>query len=225
MSTWEPPTGPIPVQPGPTPVQRGGGRLAWVVALAAVAALLAVVAFWLRAETADRSAEADRLNQAAARADSEAKELADSVDAGNDALSDPEATREVTSYLTTAVEATFSYDFNDLAATEQAVERHLTGDARCVYDALYAQVKELAPQQKIVLDTTVREVAASLLAGDRAEALVYIDQVSTRTDQNRSVLVGGQFGVTVQRDGEDWAISDLDMFGQTLANGDPSPSC
>lgn len=218
MSTWEPPTGPVqlPVRPR--------GHAGWVVACVAVAALLVVVAFWLRSVAADRTADADRLNQAVTLLDDKAEKL-DGGDTGNDALSDPRRTREVIDYVTTAVEATFSYDYTNLAATEQAVAEHLTGDARCVYDALFGEVKQYAPEQHIVLRTTVNELALTSLTDTEAQALVYIDQLSTRVDVNKTVGVGGQFEVDVAWSGERWQITGFDMFGQPLFNGKPAPTC
>jgi len=227
MSTWEPPTGPIPFQPvqpvPPPPVRPGAGRLPWVVALLVVAVLFAVLALWARSVAADRSAEADRLDQTAARVDAKAKQLGEG--AGNDALSDADGTREAVTSLTTAVEATFSYDYTNLPATESAVEKYLTDGARCVYEAVFSQVRQLAPAQKIVLRTTVRELALTRLDGDRAEALVYIDQLSTRTDVNKTVAVGGQFVVGAERDDGVWKIAKLDFFDQPMFNGEPAPSC
>jgi Mce-associated membrane protein len=90
---------------------------------------------------------------------------------------------------------------------------------------LFGEVKKLAPTQKIVLDTTVRELAVTRIDGDRAEALVYIDQLSTRADLNKTVAVGGQFGVRAQRVGDHWKIVEFDMFGQPLVDGKPAPTC
>jgi len=56
-------------------------------------------------------------------------------------------------------EATFSYDHQNLKATADAVEEHLTGEALCAYDLLFGAVKERAPAQQIVLVTTVRDIA------------------------------------------------------------------
>lgn len=224
MSNWEPPTGPIPVQQPFPPTQRGGGgRTAWVVALLAVAALLVVTGFWLRSEAADRTAEAESVNSTATSVENEAKALAEGGD--NEVLSDPELTREVTDYLSKAVEETFSYNYTDLSATDQAVEQHLTGDARCVYDKLFGEVKRLAPEQKIVLESTVREVALVSLNGDDAKGLIFIDQRSTRGDTNISVSVSSQFGVKTHRDGDRWKITELDMFGQSLSTGEQVPTC
>jgi Mce-associated membrane protein len=197
--------------------------VAWVVAPAVFAVLLVALALWARVAAGDRAAEADRLHQAAARADAEAKQLVEP--AGNEALADPELTRQVIDDVTTAVQTTFSYDHTNLDATEAAVEQYLTGTARCVYEALFAEVERLAPEQKIVLATTVREVAVVRLAGDRAEALVYVDQQSTRADTNKTTAAGGQLVVRVHRDGDRWTVAELDLLGQPVANGEPAPRC
>lgn len=143
----------------------------------------------------------------------------------NTALTDSATTSQLKGQLTTAIKQTFSYNYTDLASTEKAVKETLTGKALCEYNQLFSEVKQLAPQQKIVLDTTVRELGVTRIDGDRAEALVYIDQLSTRADVNKTVAVGGQFAVQAQRFGDHWKITEFDMFGQPLVNGKPAPTC
>jgi Mce-associated membrane protein len=184
-----------------------------------------VAGLWAQSVASDRSAEADGLNRTAARVNTEAEQLAGGSDPGNDALSDPERTREVSQYLNTAIAQTFSYDYRDLAKTRTAVGKYLTGDARCEYDELFGEVERYAPEQRIVLETTVRALALSHLGRDDAQALVYIDQRSTRTDVNKTVSVGGQFAVQAHREGNHWKITEFDMFGQPLFNGKPAPTC
>jgi Mce-associated membrane protein len=148
-----------------------------------------------------------------------------SGDAGNTALTDSAATSQVKGQLTTAVQQTFSYNYTDLDATAKAVKENLTGKALCEYNLLFGEVKQYAPEQKIVLRTTVHELAVVRIDGDRAEALVYIDQLSTRVDVNKTVAVEGQFAVQAKRDGDHWKITEFDMFGQPLFNGKPAPKC
>jgi Mce-associated membrane protein len=143
----------------------------------------------------------------------------------NTALTDSATTSQVKGQLTNAIKATFSYNYTDLDSTEKSVKENLTGKALCEYNMLFGEVKQLAPTQKIVLDTTVRELAVTRIDGDRAEALVYIDQLSTRADLNKTVAVGGQFGVRAQRVGDHWKITEFDMFGQPLVSGKPAPTC
>ena len=143
----------------------------------------------------------------------------------NTALTDSAVTSQVKGQLSNAIKQTFSYNYTDLASTEKAVKENLTGKALCEYNLLFGEVKKYAPQQKIVLDTTVREMGIVRIDGDRAEALVYIDQLSTRVDVNKTVAVGGQFAVQAKKDGDHWKITEFDMFGQPLFNGKPAPTC
>ena len=143
----------------------------------------------------------------------------------NTALTDTATTSQIKGQLTTAIKQTFSYNYTDLDSTEKAVKENLTGKALCEYNLLFGEVKQYAPEQKIVLDTTVRELAVVRVDGDRAEALVYIDQLSTRVDVNKTVAVGGQFAVQAHREGDHWKITEFDMFGQPLFNGKPAPTC
>jgi len=143
----------------------------------------------------------------------------------NTALTDSATTSQVKGQLSNAIKQTFSYNYTDLGSTEKAVKENLTGKALCEYNLLFGEVKQYAPQQKIVLDTTVREMGIVRIDGDRAEALVYIDQLSTRVDVNKTVAVGGQFAVQAKKDGDHWKITEFDMFGQPLFNGKPAPTC
>jgi Mce-associated membrane protein len=143
----------------------------------------------------------------------------------NTALTDSASTSQVISQLSNAIKTTFSYNYTDLDSTAKAVKATLTGNALCEYNLLFGEVKQFAPEQKIILATTVREIALVRLDGDRAEALVYIDQSSTRVDTKKSVAAGGQFVVMAHRDGDQWKINEFDMFGQPLPNGKPAPKC
>ncbi|MFL6118299.1 hypothetical protein [Actinophytocola sp.] len=186
-------------RPGRTPAQN---QISTAIVLAVVAVILIGLAVFFRGK-------------------------ANELDGGdtNTALTDTATTSQIKGQLTNAIKQTFSYNYTDLASTEKAVKDNLTGKALCEYNLLFGEVKQYAPQQKIVLDTTVRELAVVRIDGDRAEALVYIDQLSTRVDVNKTVAVGGQFAVQAKRDGDHWKITEFDMFGQPLFNGKPAPTC
>ncbi|GAB3446453.1 hypothetical protein GCM10027436_37180 [Actinophytocola sediminis] len=170
--------------------------------LAIVAVILAGLAFWFRGEVS-------------------ALESQDP----NSALTDTATTSEVLGQLTTAVETTLSYNYTDLESTRKAVESVLADTARCEYDQLFGQLVEQAPKQKLIFATTVRDIALVRLDGDRAEALVFIDLISTRVDTNKSVPGDAVFGVRTRRDGDTWKITEFDMFDQTLVTGEPVPKC
>lgn len=210
--------------PGMPPARRGG--LVTVFVLVAVAVLLVGAAVLMFVSASSTSAEADRLTGQAGRADREASRLADG---GGDALADADLTIEVTDQLRSAVESTFSYDHADLEATARAVDRYLTGEARCVYDKIFAQVREQAPARQIVMRTEVRDIALVSLtgdeAGDEAAALVFVDQTVSRSGAGEPVGAASQFEVGVRLDGDTWRVARLDFVDQPLVSGRPVPTC
>jgi Mce-associated membrane protein len=182
------------------PRRRGATQLSVAVVLTVVAVVLVGLAIWFKGESDDlKSADT------------------------NSALTDTAATTKVVGELKSAIETTFSYNYTDLDSTQKAVDETLTGKARCEYDQLFGQVKQQAPKQKIIMVTAVRDIALVRLDGDRAEALVFIDQSSTRADVNNSVAGEAQFSVLAHRDGDHWKITGFDMFDQPLVNGKPVP--
>lgn len=192
-------------RPKTAPRRRLDGSMVAAISLGVVAVLLGGLAFFF-------GMQVSRINSG--------------VDTNNQALTDGATTAEVKGQLQTALEAILSYDYNDLAKTDAAVEKYVTGDARCEYDHLFGQVRELAPKQKIVLTTVVREIGVTRLDGDLADVLVFVDQTTTRTGKNGGTTASGaQFGVTAQRDGELWKIVKFDMLGQPLPNGEQLPDC
>lgn len=181
---------------------RASRHLSAAIVIGVVAVVLAGLAVWFRGE-ADNLTSGD----------------------SNRALTDPGQTSQAVGQIKDAIETTFSYNYTDLESTQRAVETQLTGKARCEYDLLFKALKEQAPAQQSVLATTVRDIALVRLEGDRAEALVFIDQSSTRADVNNSASVAAQFGVHAQKQGDQWKITQFNMFGQPLVDGKPVPEC
>lgn len=207
----------------PPPRRRGG--LVPVLVLAVVATLLAGAAVWLFLAADSTADRADRATAEAVRDGREARRLTESVDPDNIALTDPDATTEVTDQLRTVIERTFSYDHADLDATARAVDRYLTDTARCQHDQIFEQVRELAPAQRIVMRTAVRQLALVRLTGEGAEALVFVDQSSTRGDTDRSVAAEAQFAIQARLDGDTWQVTRLDFFDQPLVDGERPMEC
>jgi Mce-associated membrane protein len=183
---------------------RGDSTLSWAIVLAVVALVLAGLAVWFRGEANSRTEGADRNNQA---------------------LTDPGTQSELIRQVRPAIEKTLSYNYTDLDSTSRAVQENLSGKALCEYDQLFGEVKKLAPEQKLVLTTQVRDIGVSRLEGNQALLLVFVDQRTTRADQNQTTASGAQFNVKAeQRDGK-WKITEFDMLGQPLPNGKPAPTC
>jgi Mce-associated membrane protein len=138
----------------------------------------------------------------------------------NTALADAPTTAEVAGQVTSAVNAVFSYDYTNLAKTQQAVPKVLTGTALCQYNELFKQVKAQAPGQKLVLTTTVQDKGVELLQGDRARVLLALDQHDTRAQTNQTTDSQAVIAVNAIRQGGVWKISSIDTF-----NGANPTSC
>jgi Mce-associated membrane protein len=131
------------------------------------------------------------------------------------ALVDAATTSEVNGQVREAVEKSFSYNFADVESTEKAARELLTGKALCQYNAVFGPVKEVAPQQKLVVTVRVVSSAVSSLRDDRATVLVFADQVTTRTTDNQSGGGTAMLRVSAVDDGGRWKIDNMEMFGAT----------
>ncbi|MEV6880083.1 hypothetical protein [Amycolatopsis sp. NPDC051128] len=129
--------------------------------------------------------------------------------AANHALTDVGGTADVTSAVTLALNRIFSYSYDKTDVTEQAARDVLRGEARTTYDRLFAQVKEKAPAQKLVLTTRVTSSAVQELRDGNARLLVFLDQSATRADNNSTSSAAAQLSVTAEREGNAWKITGL----------------
>ncbi|MDQ7810665.1 hypothetical protein Q5425_43655 [Amycolatopsis sp. A133] len=138
-----------------------------------------------------------------------ARSAADDPATANRALTDVGATADVTSAVTLALNRIFSYSYDKTDVTGQAAQDVLRGDARTTYDRLFAQVKEKAPAQKLVLTTRVTSSAVQEIRDGHARLLVFLDQFATRADNNSSSSAAAQLSVTAEREGNTWKITGL----------------
>jgi Mce-associated membrane protein len=133
----------------------------------------------------------------------------------NEALVDTGGTTEVSGQAREAVEKAFSYNFADVAATENAANELLVGQAKCQYNAIFGPVKTLAPEQKLVVSVKVVSSGVTSLAGDRATVLLFLDQVTTRTTDNQTGGGIAMMRVGAQRVDGRWKVDNMEMFGQS----------
>jgi Mce-associated membrane protein len=136
--------------------------------------------------------------------------LGSSPAASNAALVDTGRTAEVSSAVTSSLNRIFSYSYDRTEVTEQAAAEVLRGSARDTYDKLFAQVRELAPAQKLVLTTRVVSAAVQELDGDTATLLVFLDQSATRADKNASGAAAAQLSVSARLEGDRWVLTGLE---------------
>lgn len=141
------------------------------------------------------------------------------------ALVDSATTSAVNGQVREAVEKSFSYNFADVEATEKAARELLTGKALCQYNAVFGPVKEVAPQQKLVVTVRVVSSAVSSLKDGHATVLVFADQVTTRTTDNQSGGGTAMLRVSAVDDGGRWKIDNMEMFGATAEQNRQLQGC
>ncbi|MFJ7330434.1 hypothetical protein ACIQVN_29835 [Streptomyces cyaneofuscatus] len=131
----------------------------------------------------------------------------------NTALTDIAATSEVKGRIGEAVGAVFSYDYASPARSDRAAKTHLTGRAVRQHEDMLAEVRAQAPQQKLVLTTTVTASGVEYLDGDRARLLIFADQSNTRTGKDEeTTYAAAMFAVDAVRRGDTWRIAAIDTF-------------
>ncbi|GAA1279708.1 hypothetical protein GCM10009634_24150 [Saccharothrix xinjiangensis] len=133
----------------------------------------------------------------------------------NQALVDSAGTTEVAGQAREAVEKAFSYNFADVAGTEEAANELLVGKAQCQYNAIFGPVRTLAPEQKLVVTVKAVSSGVTSLDGDRATVLLFLDQVTTRTTDNQSGGGIAMMRVGAQRLDGRWKVDNMEMFGQS----------
>ncbi|MEU0532399.1 hypothetical protein [Amycolatopsis tolypomycina] len=140
----------------------------------------------------------------------EARSVAADPAAANLALTDVGATADVTSAVTLAMNRIFSYSYDRTDVTEKAAAAVLRGAAKDSYDKLFAQVREKAPAQKLVLTSRVSAIAVQDLRNGHAKLLVFLDQSAVRADNNATDTAAAQLSVTAERTGYGWVVTELE---------------
>ncbi|WAL65162.1 hypothetical protein ORV05_30295 [Amycolatopsis cynarae] len=153
----------------------------------------------------------------------------------NTALLDVARTAQVAQAATSATEALFSYDYHDIAKTQNAAKDLLLNDeVRQKYASLMGDVQRLAPQQKIVVTVKASRSAVTRIEGDLARVMIFVDQTSTRTDQNQTSSGSAQLWLNMQFVDGKWKVAGMDTYnteqpsapatttGQAPASASPS---
>lgn len=165
------------------------GNIATLVALVAVFLVAMTLAVWFRGE-------ADGLRSRA--------------DTNNTALVDAQATAQVNSEISAALETVYSYDFSTLDADQAAAGEVITGQFTEDYRALFAEVRELAPQQQAVVSAVVVNSAVKVLDGDRAQLVVFLNQQGTKGATGEQIAAAGRLTVTAQQVDGQWKIAAVE---------------
>jgi Mce-associated membrane protein len=135
--------------------------------------------------------------------------------AANTALVDVGTTAEAAGQLTDALQTVYSYDFARLDENERAARAVITPEFADQFDKLFAQVRELAPQQQAVVSATVTLAAVKEITGDRAVLVAFMDQQATRAaagDDGKAtqLAAAGRLTVTGEKIDGRWKIAAVE---------------
>ncbi|GAA2583252.1 hypothetical protein SMC26_22485 [Actinomadura fulvescens] len=156
----------------------------WVrFAVAAVVAVVAVVLLFLRGSGGEESP--------------------------NRALTDADATTKAVGDVSNTLTRVFTYSAQDTATAERAAAESLSGRAATEYRRLFAEVKRQAPADGLALKTRVVRAGLVSLTGDKAQLLVFLDQVTTRSGKPAGTTAAAQLSVTAELKDGLWRITDL----------------
>lgn len=133
-----------------------------------------------------------------------------SESARNTALVDSARTAEVSAAITSSLNRVFSYSYDRTEQTEKAAAEVLRGPALETYNQLFGQVRENAPEQKLVLTTRVVGSSVQNLTADDATLLVFLDQSATRADNSAASAAAAQLSVTAQFQDGHWVITAIE---------------
>lgn len=185
------PDGPVSDDPETGRRRRRLHPLTLPVALAIVTVVLGGLAAWF-------AASAHNLTSVAA--------------AQNGALTDSAATSQVSTQITSDVEALFSYDYANPAPTQAAARRLLTGPAVRQYASLFGQVQREAPGKKLIVTTAVTNAGVEMLSAGTARVLVFAVETDRSASGGQPASAGAMLAVNaVLQDGA-WKIEGIDTF-------------
>jgi len=127
----------------------------------------------------------------------------------NRAQLDETAQAGVVTVVTRGLTQVLSYDYTQPEATRAFADESLSGQAREQYDTLFASLAERAPGQQLTLSVVVQATGVRELTPDKATLLVFLDQTSSRAEDEEKSVSAAQLNVTAEREGRSWVITGL----------------
>lgn len=109
-----------------------------------------------------------------------------------------------------AVAPVLDYDAADLAASQARAQKHLTAGYGEKYDDVFdGLVEQNAPQ--LGTKVTTKVIASSVVTSDvdRAEILLFIDQVATSKQDARGKKFNNQVTLTMAKVGDQWLVDGM----------------
>jgi Mce-associated membrane protein len=133
--------------------------------------------------------------------------------AQNQALSNPAETSQVTTQVSRAITALFSYNYANPGATSKATGTYLTGSAVKQYATLFATLRADGPKEKLVVTTSVSNIGVELLTANTARVLVFATENEGSAGDTTPESLGAMLAVNAVYTDGTWKIEGIDTFG------------
>ncbi|CAA9365646.1 MAG: hypothetical protein AVDCRST_MAG47-550 [uncultured Nocardioidaceae bacterium] len=124
-----------------------------------------------------------------------------------------ESTRTAPAAAEAAATAILAYDFRSLDADQDAASRLMTEDFATEYSETFEKVVRPAAEE------TRAKVTASVLATsvvrateDTVRVLLFVDQATTSTTNERPQIALNRVEMSLVRDGDGWLVSDISSY-------------
>lgn len=108
-----------------------------------------------------------------------------------------------------AVVPVLSYDYEHLAADQEAAQALMTGNYREEYDKLFTVLEENAPQTQTKVTASVIASGIVRATDDRVQVLVFVDRPTTNRLSAEPVVYKDQVTLSMQLVDGEWLVDDL----------------
>ena len=127
-----------------------------------------------------------------------------------DQLTGAEAQQQVVAAAKEGIEAALSYSPETLDKDLATAKSHLTGQFLDYYSDFTAKVVTPAAKQKgVKTEANVARAAVSQMRPNKADVLVFVNQVTTSKDRPTPALATSTVMVTMVRSGDRWLIAEF----------------
>jgi len=135
-----------------------------------------------------------------------------SAAAGNEAVVNPTRTNEVATQISGKLEKLWSYDYRRLDQQQSEVRGVATKSFLDQYAQQFQRIKELAPAQQAVVQASVVDIAVQRLAGDKAELIVFLNQVAAKGASQDVTRAAARLHVSATHVDGGWRVSGVTPF-------------
>lgn len=120
-----------------------------------------------------------------------------------------EAARAAQTAAERAVVPVLSYDFENLAADEEAAKAQMTGRYSAEYDKLFSLIEDNAPQTQTRVSAEVVASGIVRAADDRVQVLVFVDRPTTNKLDAEPTVYKDQVTLSMQLVDGVWLVDDM----------------